>query len=98
MLEHFNTLHQYAAATLTHWAICGVAGGLTVYSHYRGGPTMRLVATVIALWWIAYETTEFARIRDNVDVDLANGLFAYIVATAGCWLVHYLHVRWRKHR
>ena len=93
MLEHFDTIHAYFAATLTHWAICGVAGALTVRSHYRGGPVMRIVATLVALWWIAYETTEFARIHDQVDVDLANGLAAYIIGAVGTWLVHYARAR-----
>lgn len=94
-LSHFDTLHKYAAATLTHWTICGLAGILTVRSHYRGGPALRLIATVVALWWVSYEATEFARIHDNGDVDIANGLASYIMGAVLAWIFHKAYVKWK---
>lgn len=82
MLEHFNTFHQYMVATLVHWSICGICGALTVHSHYRGGPMLRLLATMIVVWWFGYETLEMVRVADNGDIDVANGLFAYVVGAA----------------
>lgn len=98
LLEHFNTFHAYAAATITHWLICGIAGGLITHSHYRDGAVLRYVSTIVCLWWISYEVTEFARIGDEGDVDLANGLFAFIVGAGVTWLAHRTNDFWNHRR
>ena len=100
MLEHFDTFHRYAAETLAHWSICAVCAAMTVMSHYsREGVVLRHIATCVALWWILYEVTEFARIHDEVDVDLANGLASYIAGALLTWGFYSLKNRyWRNTR
>ena len=104
LLHHFNTLHIYLVATLAHWTVCGVCGALTVQSHYRGGPMLRLLATVIATWWCLYEVTEMLRVQDQGDIDIANGLFAYVVGAGLTYAFHaavrrlYARQHQRRHR
>ena len=95
LLQHFNTLHSYLVATLAHWSLCGVCGALTVQSHYKGGPMLRLLATVIVCGWALYETLEQFRIADRGDVDVANGLFAYVVGALLVSAYHYGKRKWR---
>ena len=97
MLEHFNTLHTYLVATLVHWSLCGVCGALTVQSHYKGGPMLRMLATVIVSGWALYEGLEQLRIADRGDVDVANGLFAYVTGALLVSAWHYGKRHWRKH-
>lgn len=93
ILEHFDTLHRYFWETIVHWLVCGVSAALTVHSHYRGVEVLRHLGTVVVFFWIAYQITEFARIQDDVDIDIANGLIAYIAGALLAWAVH---ENWRK--
>ena len=87
MLEHFNTLHQYFIATLAHWTICGVAGAF-IY-----GTTYRTFGIMLAAFWCCYEIVEFARIHDMGDVDIANGLGAFVLGFALTWIYHRIRKR-----
>lgn len=96
--EYFNTLHEYAAATIAHWVICGVAGWLTVHSHSRGGPALRTVSWQIIVFWLCYQGYELLIHleelgRDEGDKDVANGLFGYVIGVLLCTAYHAL----RKH-
>ena len=94
MLEHFDTLHQYFIATLAHWTLCALAGAMILHSHIRGGIVLRWFATLLATWWCLYEIMEYQRIQDQVDIDLANGLAAFIAGFALAWLYHYKIRKW----
>ena len=97
MFEALNTFHDYASATICHWVLMGICGALTVESHYRGGPMLRHLATVMVGFWLAYEWGEFARIADRVDADTANGLLGYAVGALLVSAYHYGKRKWRKH-
>ena len=40
---------------------------------------VKIVAVSLFLWWIVYEMAEMIRIHDKGDIDVANGLAAFIV-------------------
>ena len=76
LLEHFNTFGSYPGATVTHWLICAVAGWIV----YMARNSNAIVFGIVLIsWWCLYEVIEFVRIEDNCDIDLANGLFAFVV-------------------
>ena len=79
LYEGFDTLHDYALATIAHWILMGVGGVLILRSHHRGGPVMRLFGAMICALWIVYELAEFSRIHDNFEKDIANGIFGFVV-------------------
>ena len=102
MIEHLNTLHDYAIATICHWLICGFAGWITVNKGKRpchklpDVPMPRTVAVCILAFWISYELSEFARIHDRVEADIANGLLGYIVGCTLAWLWDTRGRRWAR--
>ena len=77
LIEGFNTIHEYAAATVSHWLIMGVGAVLILRSHHRGGPGLSHFGTLLCALWVVYELAEFARIGDLVDKDIANGIFGF---------------------
>ena len=97
---------QYPFSTGVHWILMFIMGALTVRSHYRGGPMLRVIPTVIVAMWTAYECMEYAQLRDNVSGDIANGLMAYIIGAASqhginqlfLWLHKKFVVEKRRHR
>ena len=93
MLEHFDTLHQYFIATLAHWLICGVAGAVILHSQVLKSVAHRTFGIMLACWWIIYEIVEFERIHDLGDVDIANGLGAFIVGFTLAWIYHRIRKR-----
>ena len=98
LIEPLITIHKYAAATVAHWIICGVAGAMTVHSRIRGGAEARMIASHVIIFWLCYEITEFAHEHDNVEADIANGLFGYV---CGALIAHYgykLRVWYRKRK
>ena len=96
LIDGFNTLTEYPGATVAHWLICGIAGWLTVHSHSRGGPMLRIIASHAIAFWICYEISEFAYKQliegqgDEVHKDLANGLFGYVIGVIVCAGYHKL--------
>ena len=75
LINHFNTFVDYPGATAVHWIICMIAGFLICHKSV----SVKIVAVSLFLWWITYEITEMVRISDKGDVDIANGLAAFII-------------------
>ena len=87
LIDHFNTFIDYPGATAVHWIICMVSGFLIMHKSI----TAKIVAITLSLWWIWYETIEFLRIHDNGDIDIANGLAAYVVGIVLYIVYGWLH-------
>lgn len=83
----------YPAATGFHWALCAVAGFLVQNSSIHGGEHARIVSISMLGMFVAYEISEFARIHDMVELDIAQGFAAYLLAVLGTWAYH----KWRHH-
>lgn len=81
---------QYPFATEIHWLLCALAGFLLINSSYRGGPHTRAIAIVMIAWWNFYEYVEYLRIEDTVELDVANGFAAFLVAVFCTWFYHKL--------
>ena len=95
MLEAIDRLIQpilhYPFATGFHWLLCGIAGFLEVNSSNHGGAHARGVSMTMIAFFIAYEWTEFLRIHDSVEADIAQGFAAYLLAGLATWALH----KWR---
>lgn len=78
----------YPFATGFHWLLCGLAGFLIANSENHGGAHNRVIAAGIMAFFIAYEWTEFLRINDMVDLDIAQGFAAYLLAAFGTLAYH----------
>ena len=78
-IEHFNTFGKYPFATLVHIFVGGLAGWFLMQGQKAarwamdGVPSV-LIGIAIFAAWCAYEFGEFARIADQVDKDIANGI------------------------
>lgn len=99
--KYFDTLHNYAYATIAHWVICGVAGWLTVHSHFREVPVLRTIAWQIIVFWLCYQGYELLRHlteigTDDGDKDVANGLFGYVIGLLLCTVYHVFRKRYGK--
>ena len=94
LISGFNTLHDYAAATVVHWILMGVGAVLILRSHYKGGPVMRVIGTLLCALWVVYELSEFARIHDNVEKDIANGIFGFCAGAVLHTVYRAAHKRW----
>ena len=75
LIAHFNTWVDYPGATAVHWIICMISGFLIVHKSITG----KVIAITLAIWWLIYEVVEMVRIKDHGDIDIANGLAAFIV-------------------
>ena len=86
LISHFNTFIDYPGATVAHWLIC-ILAGMMIVSQRIG---CKIFGCLLIFWWITYEMAEMIRINDKGDIDIANGLFAFIISVfiSGCVRVY----------
>ena len=83
-IEAINTFGKYPFATIIHVVVGGIAGWLLYCGRELckwgiNGTSSSLMGLTIFAGWITYELAEFARIADDVDKDIANGLLGLFV-------------------
>lgn len=78
-IEHFNTFGKYPLATVVHIGIGMWCGRQLALAHIDKHVSRAISAAVVFVGWLAYEISEFARIHDDVDIDIANGLGAKLI-------------------
>lgn len=88
-IEQFNTFDRYPFATLVHLTVGIICGWLSerakqLASIKMPSSPLSLQALLIGIWWIAYETVEFAREHDNGDADIAMGLMGVFIGVILC--------------
>ena len=81
-IEHFNTFGRYPLATLAHIIVGVWCGRELELARINKNVSQAVPGVVVFLGWLAYEISEFARIKDNVDVDIANGLGGVLLGIA----------------
>ena len=52
-----------------------------------------MLAIFLVFLWCLYEVVEFARIKDDCDIDLANGIGAFVLSILCC---QYQKFQWQK--
>lgn len=97
-LKHFNTFADYPVATIAHILVGIWCGRELAIAEQRKNLSEAIGAIIVFFAWIAYETVEFARIRDNGDIDIANGIAGIFIGLFLHKLAFFIYNRFTKHR
>ena len=74
ILKHFDTFTAYPLATCVHLLVGIWCGRELELARIQKNISQAVPGVVVFFGWLAYEISEFARVKDSVDVDIANGL------------------------
>ena len=78
-IEHFNTFGLYPFATVAHILIGIWCGRELELGRIKRDISQSLPGFLVFFGWLAYEIIEFARLHDEGDVDIANGLGGVLI-------------------
>ena len=83
-IESFNTFGIYPFSTIIHLVVGGICGwflmaGRELCKWGINGTSSSLMGLTIFAAWMCYELAEFARIADEVDKDIAMGIFGLFI-------------------
>ena len=85
--EHFWTFTKYPIGTAFHWLQGALVGWLFYHAHAHASVVRAILALTLSMIFLNYEETEFLRINDDGDKDIANFLYALYLSWIVCNIV-----------